>query len=641
MPNRRGTASPPLIARLRALAGRPRGRRLLLAIAATALLWLGAWRLIASAPLPEKGILVYRIDAGEIVAYPRSDAAMDYLNAMAILSGDGWVNWRDTNRWSVYKPGWGAFLAGLALVTGGEPAAMQGVLGFLLAATVPAFLLLVLQLYRGRGGLVVALLVTVPWALKPLFGWSLQRTMMSEGPALLLGLVFCLLAVRFGDRLGEWTWRQGALLGLVAGALSLVRGQSRFGILAVALLLVLVSLGRLRRRLPFFVGLVGGALAVVGPLYLKTSVHLRMPYAGTSYTALYNTLEYTPVGRRVGGTGLPAGESLSERQAIRLFQGRVRQGIVDSLGRSGEMARDGFLQFSRTVFGSTTELTGLRLPPPERRRPVAGKLFGLWALTGLGIFFAWRRAGPMALAPLLFALGYLAPTVPFWFYSNRLGMPISWVGWVYVAGPLCLLVHLGLRVAGGRRPAETTPAAPPAPAWPGRRPALLLGGWLVLATAALLWADARPPARVDVERLFADERSRRALASSGIAADPGLIDEADRLLNRGAAGERLLAGVAVLPMSIAPGDEPVLQPFSKERLPPGETGQDLLYLVSPWKRGGALRISRLRLELGGAAAIRHGDQVLVVRAPGSAESVGRNRVVRLAGAAALPTRWAE
>ena len=167
--------------------------------------WLLAFHLFSTAELPGGKILQFRTDVNEIVAYPRSDAAMDYLNGIAILSGDGWVNWRDTNRWSVYRPGWGAFLAGVALVTGGEPARMQTLLTLLLAATGPAFLLLVLQLYSGRWDLPLALLATVVWLFNPFLGWFLQRTMMSEGPAMLLALLFCLMAVRFCGRRGGWS----------------------------------------------------------------------------------------------------------------------------------------------------------------------------------------------------------------------------------------------------------------------------------------------------------------------------------------------------------------------------------------------------------------------------------------------------
>jgi hypothetical protein len=122
--------------------------------------------------------------------------------------------------------------------------------------------------------------------------------------------------------------------------------------------------------------------------------------------------------------------------------------------------------------------------------------------------------------------------------------------------------------------------------------------------------------------------------------EPGLIDEAKRLLEEGGESARLLAGVAVLPMSIAPGEALVLQPFSKEELAPGEAGLDVFYLVSPWRRGDALGMYGVRLDLGGASAIRHGEEVLVIRAEGSKVSMGNNLVVRLEAEAVLPTRWA-
>ena len=642
MPSERWTGGTVPLASLRAVfSGDPSRPRLLLTVAVALGLWLFAFRLFSTAPLRDSGILVYRIDANEIVAYPRSDAAMDYLNGMAILSGDGWVNWRSTNRWSVYRPGWGAFLGGLALVTGGEPEAMQRILTFLLAATAPAFMLLILYLYAGGRDLLLALLATILWLFKPFFGWSLQRTMMSEGPTILLSLVFCLLAIRFGGRLGGWSWRHGLLLGLVGGALSLVREQSRFGVLAVIVLLAVASAGKLRRRLPFFVTLVCGLLILLGPLYLKTSIHLRLPYAGTSYVSLYNTLEYTRVGRQVGGTGFPAGAPLAEREATKLLQQRVRRGLVAGLSRPAEMLRDGFLHFSRTIHGSVATLAGFQLPPPKKRRPVGGRLLVLYSLTALGLFFAWRRAGPVALTPLVFAAGYVLPTVPFWFYSNRLGVPVTWVGLVYVAGALLLFDPRRAGAVREHGPAPGETRADTSAVWPGRRFFVLVGAWLVLATAVLLWMDFRPLPEVDVERLFADARSRAVLERSGIAGGPGLIEEADRLLNQDRESDHLLAGVAVFPMTIEPGDAPLLQPFSKDRLPPGEEGYDLFYLVSPWKRGGKFGISRVLLGGGGAAGIRPGDEVIIVRAADSVDTVGKNLVVRLEAAAALPTRWAD
>jgi len=618
----------------------PADRRLLITVAIAIGLWLFAYGLFSAAPLRDEGILVYRTDVNEIVAQPRSDAAMDYLNGMAILSGDGWVNWRSTNRWSVYRPGWGAFLGGLALLTGGDPEAMQGILTFLLAATAPVFMLLILNLYAGGRDLLLATLATVLWLLNSFFFWMLHRTMMSEGPTILLAVSFCLLAVRFGDRLRGWSWRQGLLLGLVGGALSLVREQSRFGILAVLVLLVVASAGRLRRRLPFFVSMVCGMLILVGPLYLKTSIHLRMPYAGTSFVSLYNTLQYTTTGRAVGGNRIPGGAGLSGREVMKVMQQRVLRGLVVGSSRTREMLRDGFLEFSRYIHGATGRVFARQLPEPKSRQPRMVRLLFLYSLTAVGLFFAWRRAGPVALVPLVFAAGYVLPTVPFWFYSNRLGLPVSWVGLVYVAGAVLVFHPARAGADGGDGRAVAEANADRGAVWPGKRFFGLVGAWLALATAALLWMDFRPLPEVDVERLFADSRSRQALARAGIAGGPGMVEEVDRLVNRDGESERLLAGIAVFPMTIDPGDEPVLQPFSKERLPPGEESHDLFYLVSPWKRGNSFLISRVRLGNAGAG-IRPGDEVIVVRAVDSVDSVGKNLVVRLDAAAALPTRWAE
>ena len=65
--------------------GAARTRPPLVAVVALGL-WVFAWIVYSRAPLPERGILVFRVDANEIVAYPRSDAAMDYLNGMALAS---------------------------------------------------------------------------------------------------------------------------------------------------------------------------------------------------------------------------------------------------------------------------------------------------------------------------------------------------------------------------------------------------------------------------------------------------------------------------------------------------------------------------------------------------------------------------
>lgn len=405
-------------------------------------------------------------------------------------------------------------------------------------------------------------------------------------------------------------------------------------------LLALASWGTLRRRLPFFVSAACGILVLVGPLYLKTSVHLRMPYAGTSYFALSSALDRTDIGRSLGGRRLPEGVELSEREATGLLRERFRRGLLIGLGQPGRMAWDGFLQYSRFIHGAAGTAARRRIPPEPDAQPAYSRLFVLYSLTMVGLYCAWRRVGPAALAPLVFAAGYILPTVPLWFYSARSGVPVSWVSLVYLAG--ALLLFGDARAAGGKgaeRKADASLAVEPV--WPGRRFFILAAGWLALATAVLLWMDFKPPARVDAGKLFADGRSRQVLADAGVAAGADLIEEAHRLLNHDEAGARLLAGVAVLPMTIRPGDRPVPLSFGRRKLFAAERSYDAFYLVSPWKRGGGFRISHVGLRGGATAGIRAGDEVIVVREPDTADSPGGPGVVRERGAAVLPTRWAK
>ena len=435
-----------------------------------------------------------------------------YLNGMALLSGDGWVNWRDANRWSVYRPGWGAFLGGLELLTGADPPKMQSILSFLMAAAAPVFMLLILQLYPGGRDLLLAVVASMVFVVSPFYGWWFQRTMMSEGPTMLLALLFCLLTVRFCGRVGEWSWRQGLVLGLVGGAISLVRGQSRFGVLAVIALLALVSFGRLRRRLPFFVGVACALLALLGPLYLKTSIHLRMPYAGTSYIALYSVLDYTEIGRSLGGGSLPQGVELSEREATKLLQQRVGQGLRIGLSHPWEMAKSGFLEYSRFIHGAAGTAAKRRMPSRPDAAPGSSALIVLYSLTAIGLYFAWRRVGPVALVPLIFAAGYILPMVPLWFYRARFGAPISWVSLVYIAG--AVLLFGGADVVARRRDdgadPETEDSAGPVSA-----------GQAVLRRRRRLARPCHRDPAVDGLEAAAGGRRREALCRRALAGGPG------------------------------------------------------------------------------------------------------------------------
>lgn len=226
-------------------------------------------------------------------------------------------------------------------------------------------------------------------------------------------------------------------------------------------------------------------------------------------------------------------------------------------------------------------------------------------------------------------------------YRPRYGAPISWVGLVYVAG--ALLLFGGADVVARRRDqgADASIRDAAGPVWPGGRFFVAGGAWLVLSTAILLWMDTRPLPEVDVERLFADDRSRAVLAGAGVAAGPEMIEEAGRLLNKDQRGERLLAGVVAFPMTVRPGDEPVPLIFGNGSVIPGEETFGAFHLVSPWKRGGDFRISHVGLSGGLTDGIRPGAEVLVVREPDSVDSVGEFGVVGVRAAAVLPTRWAE
>ena len=517
---------------------------------------------------------------------------------------------------------------------------MQSILSFLMAAAAPVFMLLILQLYPGGRDLLLAVVASMVFVVSPFYGWWFQRTMMSEGPTMLLALLFCLLTVRFCGRVGEWSWRQGLVLGLVGGAISLVRG-SRFGVLAVIALLALVSFGRLRRRLPFFVGVACALLALLGPLYLKTSIHLRMPYAGTSYIALYSVLDYTEIGRSLGGGSLPQGVELSEREATKLLQQRVGQGLRIGLSHPWEMAKSGFLEYSRFIHGAAGTAAKRRMPSRPDAAPGSSALIVLYSLTAIGLYFAWRRVGPVALVPLIFAAGYILPMVPLWFYRARFGAPISWVSLVYIAG--AVLLFGGADVVARRRDDWADPETEDSagPVWPGRRFFAAVGAWLALATAILLWMESKTLPEVDVEGNFADERSREVLPAPASPPERTWSIQAGRLLNHHESSKRLLAGVVAFPMTVRPGDKPVPLIFGKGSLFAGDETFGAFHLVSPWKRGGSFTIFHVALRGGLTAGIRPGEEVVVVRERDSVDSIGELNVVGVRAAAVLPTRWAD
>ncbi|MCA9450873.1 MAG: hypothetical protein KC931_27365, partial [Candidatus Omnitrophica bacterium] len=134
------------------------------------LLWLGTWVFFSQAPIDPH----FRIDRGEAIAYPMSDALNYYLNGIAFFSGDGWVNWREDTRWSVDKPGWGLFVGSLNSLLGGNTARVQTFLTGLFALVGPAFFFFALSLYRGPRRFPAAFIATVLFLLfAPLEDWGL------------------------------------------------------------------------------------------------------------------------------------------------------------------------------------------------------------------------------------------------------------------------------------------------------------------------------------------------------------------------------------------------------------------------------------------------------------------------------------
>jgi hypothetical protein len=92
-------------------------------------------------------------------------------------------------------------------------------------------------------------------------------------------------------------------------------------------------------------------------------------------------------------------------------------------------------------------------------------------------------------------------------------------------------------------------------------------------------------------------------------------------------------------MTVRPGDEPLPLIFGQGSLLAGEESYGAFHLVSGWKRGDGFRISHVALGGGLTAGIRPGEEVIVVPAPDSVDTLGERGVVAVRAAAVLPTRW--
>src|SRR5690606_30105890 len=119
---------------------------------------------------------------------------------------------------------------------------------------------------------------------------------------------------------------------LVAGALALVRSQARFGVAGLVVVLALVA-ARSPAGRRFLAAAAFGLVAVVAPVYVKTSVHLGVPYLGTEICSLRAVLNWTEAGRAAGGTiGLAAARA-DEAQVLDALAARAQDAALLQLRR--------------------------------------------------------------------------------------------------------------------------------------------------------------------------------------------------------------------------------------------------------------------------------------------------------------------
>lgn len=339
------------------------------------------------------------------------------------------MNWRDTNRWSVYKPGWGAALEVTALLTGRDTARMQQLITWVLSLAAPAFFCLLLVLFPGPRSVPVAALATVFFTLNPAErSWWFQRHMVTEGPSLLLALLFSVLALRVGRGAFVADWRCFAL-GLVGGMAALVRGQARYAVAAAIVVMVISRIRRPRLAARFLVMFACGFLVIVGPLYLKTSYHLKSLYTGTSYFALVTILDWTESGRAVGGSALAEEDRAPEQRAMRAMSRRAFEALELNLSSPGRVLQRGLRMLRQVLFAAPAKIFGTR--------PARMPFFPLVSVAFLtGVFLAGRRHGLDALVPLAYTMGYLLPNLAYSFFRLRFAVPVGWVGLAFAAGAI-------------------------------------------------------------------------------------------------------------------------------------------------------------------------------------------------------------
>ncbi len=608
-----------------ALARRLLRSRLLIA----ALLWLLALQVFSRAPVPG-GRGASRVDHAGVEAYPLSDAGCDFQNALAILTGEGWVNWRGTNRWSVYKPGWGAALAVTALVTGRDTGRMQRLITAGLSLAAPAFFLLLLTLFPGPRGVPVAALATVFFVLNPSDqSWWFQRQMMTEGPTLLLALVFAILALRIGRRPPAADWHTFAL-GLTGGAAALVRGQARYAVAAAVAVMVLARIRRPRLAARFLALFACGFLVVVGPLYLKTSFHLKSLYTGTSYYALVTMLDWTEAGRAVGGSALAAEDREPEQRALEAMSRRAIEALRFNLRDPGRVVARGLRDVREVLFGAPAKIFDTRSGRPAFLYPMA-------LLFALGVVAAARRHGLDALVPAAYAAGYLLPNLLYSYFLPRFGAPVGWVGLAFVSGSLLWWVNESRPGAADRLVPSLV--EPPPQAVVPRAWLVPSAVWVVLAAALLLWVDLRPRPDVDVERLLASPKVLGVLANNGVELDDRLRAEIERAVNHDEPSPRVHVGIAHLPMMTRPRNSGLVHGWVI--LQPRPRPYTVFFSISPWKNDGSFELYTVSRQRWMYRGYRHGDRVVAILKPPAETTPVPTMFPQVEAAAVFPVRWAD
>lgn len=594
----------------------------------------------------------FRIDRGDAIAYPNSDPIHEFRSALGILSGDGWAYQRGGfDRWMVYKPGWAAALALLAFFCDRDLAHMQSTLSVILAGVGPAFYFVTRTLLRGPQARFAAFLATLLFVMYPLGrSWWFQSTMMTEGPTLLLALLFCGFAV-FACGRRRWLWSHGFVLGLLAGAACLVRSQSRYAVAGALMIVFLASLRSFRMRIPFLTLLLVGFMCVAGPFYMKTSYHLGAPYMGASETSIYAVLHATKPGQAAGGGRVAPGEATSSADTVRILSKRAKNAALSNLAEPGRIVREATTHTHSYLFSG---------PAKFLHCDVSNPMFSsvAWLLLTLGIVVALGLRGVVAMVPIAFALCYLAPLYAFSWYNERYGIPISWLATPYLGCSMFAILepdraYACLRDAfhAVRRPSRSIRALKyalgslllrrrrtsqrPRMRWP--HPIILsaLVMWIAGSTVFWIWQDLRPLRQVDVATLLADSRTLTALTQAGLDVDDSLQGQIETAFEIDDPNGRISVGFVYMPHVVHPNDRPLNVSLWDERqievlIPRSET-YTVFYFVSPWKIGGTWRESRYSVRGRLYEGFRHGDQVAIIHS----EDPGEFYVE-----AVLPTRWA-